>query len=182
MKASAIIIAMAFPALLPIPDAFAQTPAVQMFFDEQFQVPAMECTGAVLDTLYVVANGFDAQIVDIEYLIYLNVYLLWIADLIEPTYTATGTSVAGIVVSFPAPVDATGPFLIQRILFEWLCDGCPHDGIPYIQVRPHPISGKVQATRWPDLVKIEAAGMTNVLCGVIPVEETTWGQVKALYR
>jgi len=182
MRMIIVIVITSFFAVLPLPGAFAQTPTVQMFFDEQLQVSMMECPGFVFDTLYVVASGFDTQIVDVEYVISLNGHLDWYADLLPPTYTAVGISVTGIVVSFPEPVDANGPFLIQRIIAQWICVGCPQPGIPFIAVEPHPTSGKVQATRWPDMTKVEAEGIVNLLCPVLPVEKTTWGQVKALYR
>jgi hypothetical protein len=162
-----------------------QTPTVQIYFDEQLQVPHRDNCGAILtfDTLYVVASSFNAQIVDIEYLVDVSSWgaMWWIVDLIQPTYTATGESYAGIRVAFPSPVDATGAFLIQRIMVYWMCD-CSGVELHYVMVLPHPISGKVQATRWPDMTKIEGQGLAGVICPVLPVEETTWGSIKALYQ
>jgi len=51
-----------------------------------------------------------------------------------------------------------------------------------VTVEPHPNSAKIQATSWPDLLKIEAAGGYNNMCGVLSVEPSTWGRIKALYR
>ncbi len=78
-------------------------------------------------------------------------------------------------------MDASGKLVVQRIWGAWFCANCG-GSTAYITVQPHPDSGKIQATSWPDLMKIEARGGFNNLCGVLPVKSSTWGRIKALYR
>jgi hypothetical protein len=163
----------------------AQTPTVQIYFDEALQVKHRRCPdaqpGTILDTLYIVAHNFNAQIIDIEYLFHTYGNMAYAGDLLPAGYTAIGFSVDGIVVSFPAPVYAGSTLLIQGVMFWWTCRGCPYPDY-LIWIEPHPMSGKVQATRWPDLGKIEGMGRYSWLCPVVPVEQKTWGGIKALYR
>ena len=164
------------PALLP-----AQTPTIRVYFDEDWLVRSRHCPdeteGTVLDTLYVVATDFG-NILDLEYSI--EGPLLFLADLLPEGYSASGVSFGGIIVTFPGPVPFTSERLVHRVWFAWGCTGCQ----PWsIFVQPHPASGKIQGTRWPDLVKVEGVGSSNLLCYLtVPTESETWGGVKALYR
>lgn len=107
--------------------------------------------------------------------------LLIVQDLLPNGYTGDGYSWDGIRVSFGGPVDASAKLLVERIVVIWTCESCS-GGVVFFTVEPHPDTGKIQATGWPDLMKIEATGGSNDLCGVLPVEPSTWGRIKALYR
>lgn len=162
----------------------AQVPTVQVYLDPQFQVVHRTCPpGGTADTLYVVASGFSSPITDIEYSINLYGNFVFIQDLIPTGFSGIGYSGVGIRVDFGGPTNASGNLLVQSIFGFWNCQPCDCCGFgPFIVVEPHDGSGKIQATRWPDLIKAEAAGGVNALCGVLPTEPTTWGRIKALYR
>ena len=51
------------------PPALAQTPTVTAYFDQALTVRTMDCPGPVLDTLYVVAEGFNTLISAAEFLL-----------------------------------------------------------------------------------------------------------------
>jgi hypothetical protein len=175
------------------PASLAQVPTVAIYSDEALQERDIwSCPGGppgtVASTLYVVAEGFNMSMASIEYRIDLNPYLLFLGDIV-PAGVGEGYSVEGIRITFLTPVDATGQFLVQRIDFIYQCEGCLDiDGIlildALITALPHPESGKIQAFRWPDMVAVEAEGLTSILCerASIPVEQTTWGMIKALYH
>ena len=164
--------------------ARAQAPTVQVYLDSQFQVVHRTCPpDGTLDTLYVVASGFTSPITDIEYSVNLFGNFIFVQDLVATGFSGTGYSGVGIRVDFGGPTNAHGNLLVQRIHGFWTCQPCGGGGFwPFIVVEPHNESGKIQATRWPDLTKVEAAGGVNSLCGVLPTEPTTWGRIKALYR
>lgn len=80
----------------------------------------------------------------------------------------------------PVPGDrARGGFVVA-----WMCGyGCPPEHLnKEIAIGPYPSSPAIRAIRWPDLLSVEAAGLTSCVCAAPPVEGTTWGRVKALYR
>jgi len=155
---------------------------VQVYLDDELETIHRQCPPAgTLDTLYVVASNFSPPIIDVEYRIetYGNFGIL--LDLLPAGFTSDGFSGDGIRVSFGAPMDASGKFVVQRIWGAWFCANC--GGSPaYLIVQPQPDSGKIQATSWPSLMKVEATGGFNDFCGVLPVKTSTWGQIKALYR
>jgi hypothetical protein len=165
--------------------AEAQIPYVQTYFDPAWNVTERNCPDVpgALDTLYVVAHNFGAEIVSIEYLIsYPGDNISWLGDIIDETSSVEGSSPAGIRIHFSPPAPMFEPTLVQRVLFLWNCyGGCPIAG-QYLIVRPHPESNKVLGVRWPDLVGVEAVGMTSSLCITLGVETRTWGGIKALYE
>jgi hypothetical protein len=64
-----------------------------------------------------------------------------------------------------------------------MCDACaPENWNVPISVRPYPGQIFVRAVEWPNLNIVLAVGMTAIICPTSPIQETTWGQVKALYR
>jgi hypothetical protein len=134
-----------------------------------------------IDTLYVAASNFTPPIVDVEYRIETYGHFGLLLDLVPVGYSIEGYSGTGIRVSFGGPLDASGKILVESVVGGWFCD-CSEPIFPYITVQPHPDSGKIQATAWPDLIKVDAMGGFCVLCGTLPVESSTWGQIKALYR
>jgi len=163
--------------------ARSQTPVVHVYLDPQFQVLHRTCPpSGTIDTLYVVASGFTSPITDIEYSVNLYGNFAFVQDLIPPGFSGTGYSGVGMRVDFGGPTNVVGKVLVQRIFGYWSCQPCGGGFIPFIVVEPHNESGKIQATRWPDLAKIEADGGINPLCGVLPVASSTWGRIKALYR
>jgi hypothetical protein len=176
------VVVLAFVSSLLAFSARAQVPIIQVYLDDEFQITDAVCPGfGLVDTLYVVASNFSVPIVDVEYQILGFGSFSPLFDILPSGFTATGFSGAGINVSFGGPADATGLFLVERIGGGWFCADCTGP-ILTLSVVPHPDSGKIQATAWPTLSKIEAAGGINILCTSIPVRETTWGKVKALFR
>jgi hypothetical protein len=181
LKTSCILLYLAISLTATV--ARSQSPVVQVYLDSQFQVLYRPCPPVTtIDTLYVVASGFTSPITDIEYSVNLYGNFVFFQDLIPAGFSGTGYSGVGMRVDFGGPINVVGKVLVQRIFGAWSCQPCGGGFIPFIVVEPHNVSGKIQATRWPDLAKIEADGGINPLCGVLPVASSTWGSIKALYR
>ena len=179
------------------PASLAQVPSIGIYWDEALQRRSMESCpwalpGTVVDTLYVVVDGFDMAMASIEYRVDLSPYLEFLGDNV-PVGVAEGFSIDGIRITFPTPVGTTPQLLIQKIFFFYMCEGCvpARTGRPGrtlldepITVLPHPQSGKIQAIRWPDMTAVEAEGLISILCPHIgtPTERTTWGNIKGLFH
>ncbi len=112
--------------------------------------------------------------------------LLYIADMpVAPLNI--GTTPIGVASGWSIPQNAYEPLLVMKLFVQWLCDDCDEErpANQAIVVRPGPtaLSGRVQAVRWPDNVIVPGLGMTSTVCRrLIPVQETTWGQIKSLYN
>jgi hypothetical protein len=177
--------------------AFSQTPRLQIYFDAQltqkFADPPYAPPYTIVDSLYIVAEGFDAYLSAIEYSVDYTPHLLWLTDI--TTGLNIGTTPNGIATAWPTPQNAYSPFVVAEVLFLWgfeYCIGSVYD-LP-LCANGHPATGSIRATRWPDLQLIYATNNAACICPLctgsscvcptqpIPVEDSTWGQIKALYR
>ena len=167
-------------------NAGAQIPYVQVFYDKGASVAQKDCPGVSLDDLYVFAINYNMYIAAIQY---------WVS--LPGCFTLTGTTlppgglsigdpldpVSGISLSYPVPGDGTAPFVTMTMHVVWNCTDCVGWEITPIVVGGFAM-GFVQAISWPDLNTKLGVGMTSYVCAFppIPTEQTTWGNVKSLYR
>ena len=175
----------------------AQAPYLQVYFDDQFLYEWGYCPaapiGTVATTLYVVAHDFDAWLNAIEYRLELPPQLLFLGDVLPPGSLSIGQSPEGIAIAFPVPLNAYSPVLISTVYVLWMCNDCgPNYNTP-VCFDVYPSSGYLRAVRWPDLELIYATSETALICPAgppwpicaelpIPVEQTTWGHIKAMYH
>lgn len=202
-----LVVVVAIAIALSASVASAQIPNVVVYFDLTYtQMDALcppDPAGTVATELYVVANNFNMWMSAIEYMVELPPSLMFLGD-IDPTgggwagsQLKIGSSVTGIGISWPLPANAFVPLRCQKISVLWQCQNlgtveAPNcvlaDGVTgftdhTINVYKYPTSADgPRAVRWPDNVVVGGVGLTSVICGqTIPVEETTWGGIKALY-
>jgi hypothetical protein len=184
--------------LFLVPNGTAQTPYLQVYFDENYVQTAGYCSDqpmGALDTLYVVAHNFDSWISAIEFKVRYPSQVTWIMDLVDPDRLRIGYSPAGIAISFPVPLSTHSPTLICRVLVVWMCDHCDSENAwSLICFEGYPSSGFLRAVTYPDLDVIYGTSGTAAICPLccfprscddlppIPVEQRTWGEIKALYR
>ncbi|MCK5407792.1 MAG: hypothetical protein KAJ37_10065 [Candidatus Krumholzibacteria bacterium] len=196
MALSGITIFFILSALAPI--VTAQTPHLQIYFDQQLRDTYANCPnsppGTVLDTIYVVAHNFDAWLNAIEFKINYPPQLAWLGDWLDPSALHIGNSYEGIGVAWPIPFNAFVPNVVLQAMVLWMCDDCASPNMnQVICFDVYPGSGFLRAVRWPDLELIYGQSGTAVICPTcgswrpcdqlpIPVEQTTWGGVKAMYR
>jgi hypothetical protein len=119
----------------------------------------------------------------VEYQVLYPPQIMWLADN-TGTGINIGTSPTGIATAWPLPQNAFSSFAVNKVLFIYMCQLCYEgNNIPIVVVpNPTAISGQVQAIRWPDGGTVYGVGMTSLICPTVPVEETTWGNIKALYE
>jgi hypothetical protein len=178
--------------------ASSQTPYLQIYFDSDLSELCANCpnapSGSVLDTLYIVAIGFDAYISAIEYSVDYTSNLVWFADF--TTGLNIGDTPSGIATAWPTPQNAYSPFIVAEVLVIWLCDACIPPFNTALCPNAHPSTGYIRATTWPNLNYIYATNRAACICPTscvvpspctcpdspIPVETTTWGQIKAIYK
>lgn len=161
-------------------------PNIQVYFTSEWGTHGItaieECPGVgVLDTIYVVASNFNMWMSAAEYKVEYPPEVVWIAD--NTGGIDIGSSPVGIATTWPLPQNAFVPFAVNKVYVIYDCVGCPRTDIPILVVpNPAAISGQVQAVRWPDNALIFGIGMISLICPTVPVEETTWGNIKALYE
>jgi len=180
-KVLAVVLTVAFVSMWAYA-ASAQTPHVVVFFDEGYWTQTTSDCGGIgtLDTLSVVAVGWNMFINAIEYSVSYPPSITWLAD-IPVTPLNIGNTSSGVATSWSLPQNGFDPLGIMNVLVVWNCDVCStHENDPIV-VGPHPLTGYLRATRYPDNALIEGVGLTSLICPIVPVEEKTWGGVKALY-
>jgi hypothetical protein len=163
----------------------AQFPNVQVYFTSEWdaygKTTLEECPGiGVIGTIYVVASNFNMWMSSIEYKVQYPPYVVFLAD--NTGGIDIGSSDIGIATAWPLPQNAFVPLAVNKPTIMYNCEGCPCPNICFT-VLPNPSapSGQVQAVRWPDNALIPGIGMVSYICPTVPAEDTSWGQIKALY-
>jgi hypothetical protein len=167
--------------------AMAQGENFQVYFDDNYTQGAADCPGVgVLDTLYVVANNLNMFFTAAEFSVSLPAQLTWLAD-IPNTPLAIGNTQSGVAYSWTLPQNGFASYEICQILVTWNCDDCAGVVSPGWEVVVNrnlanpPAVTQPRVTRYPDIVLIDVIGNTSLICAQVPVEETSWGKLKALY-
>jgi hypothetical protein len=177
--------------------AHSDTPYLQIYFDADLTEYYADCPpdppGTVFDSVYVAAVGFDAFISAIEYRIDYTPHFVWLADV--TTGLNIGQTTTGIATAWPYPQNAYSPLVVAKVMVMWVCQNCTPEftHVPFC-ANGHSLTGYIRAVRWPDNQFIYATNKATCLCPTccgdpcecpsspIPVEESTWGSIKALYR
>ena len=181
MKALLVVTVFVALAMVVAAPAEAQTPNIGVFFDNGFSRMDQDCPGAgVMDTLYVVARNFDRYLMAVEYSINYPPSMFWVADLDLPALHI-GSSPTGITEGFPTPQNGYNALLVAKVVFMWMCAGCTIITDMPVVVEPHPGTGFLGAVDFPNYDLVPAVGMKSLVCATVPIEETTWGQIKSLY-
>jgi hypothetical protein len=172
--------------------AIAQVPNVQVYFDPAHTQTQSECgpQGSPA-TLYVVMNNWNMNITGVDFSISYPASLTWLADnLPDPlTQISIGNSPTGIAIAY-ANCCAQDGFqaveVLQPLVLWGPCDCSPSGPGPQpVVVGGYTPLGKTSPTgvRKEDFQEFQGVGMTSLICpGFIATEQSTWGQVKALYR
>lgn len=190
MQKTAIFALVLLSAMVAVHTAAPQTPKVTAYYELYSDFPVgpnefcpVAPIGTVVDTLYVVAEQFNMWMNAIEYKIDYPAQIQPLGDIILHGGLSIGDSQSGIAVAYPIPANAFDKLTVQKVVFLWMCDRC---GIEltnkvFYRVSGYPSSGKIRAVRWPDLAISEADGGWSSVCAMVPVENSTWGKIKALY-
>jgi hypothetical protein len=185
-KVLAVVLAAALLSVTAV-GAFAQIPFVQWYFDANMTQTSTDCVddGGAFHTGHVVAVNFNIFMSSVEYTISYPPSISWFADVSvnvnQLNIGATPLSLGGVASAWTLPLGTFTPTPIMRVLFKWVCpDGCY--GIQPIEIGPHP-TGRLSYVQFGNNVRRDAIGMISLVCpDPIPVEETSWGKVKALYE
>jgi hypothetical protein len=192
---AALLLCLTLAAFIP-KGVESQTPGVYLYFDNQHTVACKNCPivpiGTLMDTLYVVLDGFNEHLSSLEYSIDYPLQLLWLGDM-WTSGSAIGNSPTGILHKWATPLDATGSVLVAKVVTIWFCNDCSGGSSASMCVEPHPDTGVLAAKQSPDGHKIYPYGHGLVICPSTgcdpapctsppsPVEQSTWGKIKELY-
>jgi hypothetical protein len=182
--------------LLYAPIVTAQLPRLQVYFDPWFTTMAVDCPDTTpytqIQELYIVAHSFNDWISAIEFRVLYPTQMMWMGDHVDIyDQLSLGSTPDGIAVSWPIPANGFEPILVVRSTIMWTCQGCDGGG-NVVCFDVYPSSGKLRAVTWPNEEIVYGFGQAGVICQdfytvfcpdyTIPVEPTTWGSIKAMYR
>jgi hypothetical protein len=136
--------------------SFAGKPMVTVYYDEALSQASVDCLTPGLNTLYVVAEGFEARLTAIEYKIEYPPGLTWVEDM-EVSTLKIGTTGKGITQAWTEPLDAYSPVVVAKVKVRWNPEESSGAGIA---VKPHPVFGSIRATAAPDNRIIQAEAGT----------------------
>jgi len=162
--------------------ANAQVPYIASFFDVYYtqETSPNPCPGiGVIDTMWVALANTNAFISGVEFQIVYPPQMIFLADIGTQPVTIGNTS-TGFSMAWALPQNGFSTIPICMVQFMWNCEFCPSANIPIVVV-PNQYTGFLGYTDFPYYVAHDAVGLTALICQTVPVEETTWGQVKSLY-
>ncbi len=191
-KALAGVLAVALAGVMA-GSAIAQVPNVQVYFDAAHTQTQTQCPGGAPFSgppveLYVVMNNWNMNITGVDFSISYPPALQWLGDNLPDPLTSIliGASPTGVAVAYAncCAQDGFQAVEVLRPLVLWgVCD-CNQGPQPIVVGGYTPL-GKTSpsAVRKEDFQEFSGVGMTSLICpGFIATEQSTWGQVKALYR
>lgn len=191
-KALAGVLAVALTGVI-VGSAIAQVPNVQVYFDPnhtqtQAMCPASPPFAGPPVELYVVMNNWNMNVTGVDFSISYPPAMAWLGDnLPDPlTSVSIGNSPTGIAIAYAncCAQDGFQAIEVLRPLILWGNCDCNQGPQPVVVGGYTPL-GKNQpsAVRKEDFAEFSGVGMTSLICpGPIATEQSTWGQVKALYR
>lgn len=158
----------------------AQTPYIAVYFDPGLSDETKDCPGPVPDNLYVAGLNFNTFVTGAEFAVQYPAAMAWLGDANLPP-VSVGTTPSGISLGWTAPQNGFVPIHMCTVSIFWQCTCCCGIENSQIKVVPNPNTGFLGFTDYPQFNLIPAVGLTAFVCATVPAEETTWGQVKALY-
>ena len=181
--------AVAITICLGADSAGAQVPYVQPYFDELHTVTVLNsCPTEPIGRLYIVAHNWGIFMSAIEYQILYPPQITFLGDFIDDAnMLSIGQSPSGIALAWKnVPGLAFKSLLLQEVSVFYTCTACDDQDIAVTVVK-HPASDPTQPNymvRALDFWQNEfwGIGMTAVICPTVPVEQTTWGGIKSMYR
>ena len=162
----------------------AQAGSIGVFADQTGVTCDFTLPGTVFNLFVVHVNSPGATQSKFQVVEANGASLVYFGDSYPPGYTVSGNTQTGITITYPTCT--LSPHWIVSMLYFASSSSAPC-GI--VKVVPHP--GETGVLAWDCAVPPNqqvASGWSLILnpdgsctCATIPVEETTWGQIKALY-
>lgn len=185
------VLLIALAALLVVgATASAQTPYIGVFFAVSPNCNGITDTAippgvfGAIDSLYVIAYNFSCFVTGVQLKVeYPPVCMQWVADIGTQPVTI-GSTDTGMSMGWALPQNnfPPNPLCIATVIFQWVCTDCSQTNIP-VRVVGHPLFNPLnpEYTCFNQIGTFPAEGLTALICPTVPVEDTTWGQVKSLY-
>ncbi|MEE9269970.1 MAG: hypothetical protein V3V49_06885 [Candidatus Krumholzibacteria bacterium] len=185
-----LVFALGVLAIVGASFAGAQTPYVAVFSDispsgdglnEALIPPGV--LGQV-DSLFLVAYNLNCLVTGIDVRVNYPAAIIWIAD-IDTQPVTIGTTPTGMSMGWAIPQNGFEGVNIATVIFQWDITSCGGNRRDLeIGVVGHPLFATPLEPAYACFQQVPlsaAVGLTALICATVPVEESTWGKVKALY-
>lgn len=131
-------------------------------------------------TVYFILSDFNAWIAAVEFSVDYPPYVTWLGDGPTPP-VAIGSTPTGISMAWGTPQNGFGPFVVLQanIIYHARC----YHGELRVQVQPHPDTGDLAAISYGNDSLVDLEGGYAKFCSrTVPVENRSWGAIKAIYQ
>ena len=174
--------------VLLLPAALLAAPNMGIYFPQNRMsyspMPYEEFTG------WVYANGMECYMTASEFMIAAPPGIMMTGFEIPPGSLNLGDPMSGVSITYWPPLNGyeTCQLLctVNFVAMNWCWNyGGPHGILADAPMRvvPHPDTGLIAVTCWPENQMVGLIGMTSTICPTqIGVHETSWGGIKALYK
>jgi|WetSurMetagenome_2_1015567.scaffolds.fasta_scaffold13763_3 hypothetical protein len=136
---------------------------------------------------YIYAQGTECYLNAAEYLLQIPAGVVVMGWTLPAGALELGSPLGGHSVAYWPPMDGWNPganllCTVKFMAIDWCYTygGTMHDAP--IRIAPHPDTGLIQYSCWPENNLFEYTGLTSILCPeVYGVQETNWGAIKSLF-
>ncbi|MFQ5511152.1 MAG: hypothetical protein ACE5EO_04820 [Candidatus Krumholzibacteriia bacterium] len=148
----------------------AQVPTYSIVLSNKPHCPGV----GVADTLTILLVDAGAPICGAAFQVTYPPSMLWIADF-DTAPATVGTTPSTVSMAWPTPLDGLSPIVCARVAFQWTCSDCAgHENEQVLM--PAALIGFCTGN-------VPGNVSPGEVCPTIsPVEQSTWGRLKALYE
>lgn len=175
---------------LLLPGVAVAQSTVGVFFDGPGIMRYSPATNGDIFTGYLYIHNADYYVTGIEYQLLTprdpSHTLIVMGQLVYPDNSTLqlGDPFSGHAITYWPPLNGFMPGFNLMVTFSFYavcgCDQGGLDDFPII-IGPHPVTGLLRATYYPDNDYFYPVGLTSLLCPVeTSVEEESWGAIKSL--
>jgi len=135
---------------------------------------------------YLYAHNVECYLNAVEYRLVLPAGIALMSYTLYPGTLELGSPLAGHSLAIWPPIDGWNPGYNLLVTFDLFAyDMCYPMGAmldAVIAIAPHPDTGLIQGSCWPENYLYPYTGLTSILCPEqYGVEETNWGAIKSLF-
>jgi hypothetical protein len=173
--------------ILLLPAALFAGPTMGVYFT--FSGSQMHYSPMPYETFngYIYAQSTECYLDAAEFALELPPGIIHMGHTLPAGSLELGSLPVGLSVAYWPPMDGWNPGYNLLCTVEFMAiNSCPGTGGTMLdaplRVIPHPETGLIQGSCWPENYLITYTGLTSIICPFqVGVQETNWGAIKSLF-